>query len=292
MSSLAYVGRFAPTPSGELHFGSIVAALGSYLQAKHKHGNWRLRIDDLDISRSRPGIDGKILAQLEDLGLHWDGDVMYQSTRNKQYKTALSRLDDQGAVYYCQCTRKQVGVGPYLGTCRNLGLKPATGRSIRINTDKSIINIEDGLQGSIQSNLSTDSGDFIVYRADGLFAYHLAVVIDDAAMGVTEVVRGADLLDTTAAQVFLHQLLDLPTPRYVHLPVAIDQNGKKLSKRDQAITISGIPAEAVLLTTLAFLGQSLPDSVEDATKDELLAWAVEHWDTSRIPTQKTITVAG
>ncbi len=291
MNSNSYIGRFAPTPSGELHFGSIVAALGSFLQAKKHQGNWLLRIDDLDNGRSRPGVDRQILKQLQELGLQWDGEVMYQSVRDESYDAALTILKDREAVYYCQCSRKQVSGAPYPATCRNLGLNPAVGHAVRVNTGNTIISMEDGLQGNIQCKLSEDSGDFIVYRADGLFAYHLAVVIDDAAMGITEVVRGADLLDTTAAQVYLQQLLDLPTPRYLHLPVAIDQDGKKLSKRDQAITISGIPAESVLLKTLAFLGQPLPDSAKDASKDDLLAWAVDHWDINNIPKTKTITVA-
>lgn len=290
MTSSRYRGRFAPTPSGDLHFGSIIAALGSFLQARNLKGSWLVRIDDVDKTRSRPGADTRILKQLENLGLHWDGDIMYQSQRDRSYQSALDSLRKKNLLYACQCSRKQVGQLPYPGTCRDAALEFTPERALRIITDDTEIKIADKLQGSICSQLQLDVGDVIVRRADGLYAYHLAVVVDDAELEITEVVRGADLLDTTAAQVYLQQQLNFNTPHYLHLPVALDQQGKKLSKSGQAVAVTGQPAQAVIIKALSFLGQMLPDHVHDADRDELLAWAIENWDTSLIPRRSGITL--
>lgn len=290
MTSTRYRGRFAPTPSGDLHFGSIIAALGSFLQARNQQGSWLVRIDDVDKTRARPGADTRILRQLENLGLHWDGDIMYQSQRDRFYQSALDSLDQKNLLYACQCSRKQVGQLPYPGTCREAALEFSPGCALRVKTNNAEITITDKLQGNISSQLQHEFGDFIVRRADDLFAYHLAVVVDDAELEVTEVVRGADLLDTTAAQVYLQQLLHFDTPHYLHLPVALDQQGKKLSKSGQAVAVTGQPAQVLIIKALSFLGQVLPDHVHDADRDELLAWAIEHWDTSLIPRRTTITL--
>lgn len=290
MTSSRYRGRFAPTPSGDLHFGSIIAALGSFLQARNQKGLWLVRIDDVDKTRARPGADTRILKQLENLGLHWDGEIMYQSQRDRFYQSALDSLTKDNLLYACQCSRKQVGQLPYPGTCREAALEFAPGRALRVKTDNTEIKIADKLQGSINSQLQHDVGDFIVRRADGLFAYHLAVVVDDAELEITEIVRGADLLDTTAAQVYLQQQLHFNTPHYLHLPVALDQQGIKLSKSGQAVSVSDRAEQEIIMQALSFLGQKLPDHVHDANRGELLAWAIEHWDTSLIPRQTAITL--
>lgn len=290
MTSSCYRGRFAPTPSGDLHFGSIVAALGSFLQARNQKGLWLVRIDDVDVTRARSGADTRILKQLENLGLHWDGDIMYQSRRDPIYQAALDSLTRENLLYACQCSRKQVGQLPYPGTCRDAALEFTPDRSLRVKTDNTEIKIADKIQGSICSHMEQDVGDFIVRRADGLYAYHLAVVVDDAELGITEVVRGADLLDTTAAQVYLQQQLQIKTPSYLHLPVVLDKQDKKLSKSGQAVAVTGQPAQTLIIQALSFLGQVLPDHAHDANRDELLAWAIEHWDTSLIPRRVAITL--
>lgn len=282
-----YVGRFAPSPTGPLHFGSAVAALASWLDARAAHGRWLVRIEDLDPPREQPGAGDLILGTLQALGLDWDGEIVYQSRRTRFYREALERL--AASTYPCGCSRSEVsdsalaidGARIYTGTCRS-GLAPGkNARAIRLRTDSRPIRFIDRVQGPIEQTVERDVGDFVLYRADGRFAYQLAVVIDDAEQGITDVVRGADLLDSTARQIYLQRLLGYPTPRYLHIPVAVNAVGEKLSKQTGAQPIKASPA--LVKKALRFLGQ--PES-------ESPAEAVRHWDPSRIPARRSLAFAG
>ncbi len=276
-----YVGRFAPSPTGELHFGSLVAAVGSFLQARHQDGTWLVRIDDLDPPRVVPGSAARILDDLARFGMRPDRPVQYQSRRDRAYVTAIAQLTRQGQLFACACTRSELPSGPYPGTCRN-GLPTGTeGRSLRVRVADAPIEFKDRVQGTITENLALTSGDFVVKRADGLPAYQLAVVTDDAWQGVTEVVRGADLLDSTPRQIHLQRLLGLPQPDYMHLPVVKDETGRKLSKRFGADPVSEKSTLEALGEALGFLGHKPPPHRD---LEQRWAWALTHWDVSRIPT--------
>jgi glutamyl-Q tRNA(Asp) synthetase len=303
-----YRGRFAPSPTGPLHFGSLVAAVGSYLDAKHHHGSWLVRMEDLDTPRCVPGVADDILRTLKIFGLHSDEPVMYQSQRTAAYAEALQQLQTLGAVYPCCCTRKEIADSAlhgieglvYPGTCRKGIPVGREGRAWRVRTDRSpfdkrilsnveglrtngsTIEFKDALQGSHIQRLDNEIGDFVVKRADGLFAYQLAVVVDDAFQGNTHVVRGADLLASTARQIWLQQWLGLPVPHYMHLPVAVNAAGEKLSKQTlaQAVDVSR-PAQT-LLRVLAFLQQPAPAGSVVGDVKTLLDWAVVNWDASRL----------
>ena len=277
------VGRFAPTPSGPLHFGSIVAALGSWLEARSRGGRWFLRIDDLDGPRVRPGADRSILRTLEAFGLYWDGEVQYQSPFRELYQEAFERLREAGTLFPCACTRREVGGGPYPGTCRS-GLRAGReARSWRFRLPAGGITVDDRLQTRQLLDLAGSCGDFIVRRADGLHAYHLATVIDDARMGITQVVRGADLLVATGCQKLLQNVLALPEPEYAHLPVAVTEGGVKLSKREQSPAIDMGRPEAVLWQVLTFLGHPPGSGLAGAPPALLLEWALENWSLQRVP---------
>jgi len=286
-----YIGRFAPTPSGPLHFGSIVAALASYLDAKKHNGLWLLRIDDLDTPRIKSGASDSILRTLETLGLAWDGEVVYQSNRHAAYAAALDNLQKSGLLYKCYCTRKRVKGLPYAGTCRDLPDRPDKQFAIRIISSPEPIGFTDRIQGDYSRNLQQQCGDFILKRADGLFAYHLACVTDDAWQGVTDIVRGADLLDSTPSQLFLQQQLELRTPFYSHVPVATDSNDKKISKRHGAIDalLEKQPAR-LLVEVLTFLGQEIYSELEKSSVTDVITWAINNWDISRVPPVREIVV--
>jgi len=286
-----YIGRFAPTPSGPLHFGSIVAALASYLDARKHNGLWLLRIDDLDTPRINSGASDSILRTLETLGLAWDGEIVYQSNRHDAYAAALDRLQRLGLLYKCYCTRKQVKGLLYPGTCRNLPDRPDTQFAIRVITSSEPIGFTDRIQGDYSRNLQQQSGDFIIKRADGLFAYHLACVTDDAWQGVTDIVRGADLIDSTPQQIHLQRQLDLPTPAYSHFPVGTDVNGVKISKRYGATDalLEKNPA-ALLVEALSFLGQTPTPGLENSRPGDVVAWAMENWDMSQISRVREMSV--
>lgn len=277
----AYRGRFAPSPSGTLHFGSVVAALGSYLQARSHQGQWLLRIENIDPPREVPGAAAAILRELDRLGLCWDGEVCLQGARRDAHLAALEILSSKRLVYRCRCSRRMTGSGPYPGTCRHLACG-APG-ALRLRVADTPIGFTDTLLGPVTENLRETCGDFIVWRVEDWPAYHLAVVVDDAAMGITEVARGADLLDSTPRQIYLQQCLGLPTPRYCHLPLALDPDGAKLSKQTRACPVSARPAAEVLATALRFLGQPLPPGAERESVASLLEWAVPHWTLARIP---------
>lgn len=285
-----YVGRFAPSPSGPLHFGSLVTALGSYLQAKSQHGQWRLRIEDLDPLREVAGAADDILTTLDKLGLHWDGAVVYQSQRLEVYQAVLEQWARSGLTYYCHCSRKQIATrGPYYdGHCRHLNL-PATHSATRLIVKQPIYHFQDRLQGTIAIPAGLAEEDFIVRRRDGFYAYNLAVVIDDAAAGITEVVRGADLLQPTARQIALYQQLDAPVPHWLHLPLVCN-DGKKLSKHLNAPAIPADCPSQLLWRALTFLGQQPPNSMFKAPPRELLAWARLHWCLDKVPHSTNITL--
>lgn len=271
------VGRFAPSPTGPLHQGSVVAAVASFLDARARDGRWLLRIDDLDPPREVAGAADLIIETLLALGLEWDGEIVYQSRRGAAYAEALAVLDAAGATFPCACTRSMVGSGPYPGTCRE-GLPPGRrARSLRVRVDDRVIGFDDRVQGHYAQRLDTECGDFIVRRADGLIAYHLAVVVDDAAAGVTDVVRGVDLIDSTPRQLHLQRLLGLPHPRYAHIDVVRDARGVKLSKQSGAPGVLPAQAAAALHAALEFLGLAPPRAVAGAPVRELLEWALPRW---------------
>jgi glutamyl-Q tRNA(Asp) synthetase len=284
-STTFYRGRFAPSPTGPLHFGSLVAAVGSYLDAKHHQGKWLVRIEDLDTPRTVKGAADEILGTLEAFGLHWDENIIFQSQRTAAYENAFHRLKEAGEVYPCACSRKEIADSAlqhgdelaYPGTCRNGMAQGKTARAWRVRVNDTSINFSDRLQGNITQDLASGVGDFIVKRADGLFAYQLAVVVDDDAQGITDVVRGADLLYSTPRQIYLQQLLGLTTPAYMHLPVAVNAHGEKLSKQTLAQPVGKSNAVATLFDALAFLRQNPPAELRLGTVKQILEWAITSW---------------
>jgi glutamyl-Q tRNA(Asp) synthetase len=281
-----YIGRFAPSPTGPVHFGTLVAAVGSYLQAKVNDGKWLVRIEDVDITRRVAGADSEILKTLEHFGFEWDDEVVYQSMRTELYEHALNQLIAISLVYPCLCSRKQLSSNEssiYPGTCRLRSLPEAEEHALRVRTDDREITFTDLVMGNQQQNMLRDCGDFIIKRRDGLFAYQLAVVVDDAMQGVTQIVRGADLLDSTARQIYLQQLLEYPTPEYCHLPLATDADGNKISKSEGAARIDKDSRSATLSHALDFLGQKPPRDLCHAELDETWRWASEHWDIRQVP---------
>jgi glutamyl-Q tRNA(Asp) synthetase len=280
-----------------LHFGSLVAAVGSFLQARVKGGKWLVRIEDIDPPREVAGAADDILRTLERFGLHWDETVTYQSTRTDAYREAIERLRRAGSVYACGCSRREIADSSlrgseglvYPGTCRE-GLAPdRTARALRVRTDGSRIVFDDRWQGRFQSDLERDAGDFVVRRADGFAAYQLAVVVDDAMQGITEVVRGADLLLSTPRQLHLQRLLSFPAPAYAHLPAAVNAAGEKLSKQTGAQSIAEKPVVPLVLDALRFLGQhvSVPADADDV--DELWRVAINAWKPEEVPRVRSVS---
>jgi len=273
-----YIGRFAPSPTGPLHFGSLVAALASYMEAKAAKGKWLLRIEDLDPPREVPGAADEILRALERLGLDWDGPVRYQSARHARYAEVLDDLLRRGFAYPCACTRKEIedsalavdGARVYPGTCRG-GLEGRAARAVRLRTHDAPISFEDAIQGPIEQRVESAVGDFVLRRADGLWAYQLATVVDDMDDRVTHVVRGADLLDSTARQIHLQRLLGARTPGYAHVPVALNAEGEKLSKQTGARPVDLSDPRREIARARRFLGQ----------------WE-DGWDLARVPRVRAI----
>jgi len=284
MSESPYIGRFAPSPSGELHFGSLIAALGSYLQARSQQGIWWVRIEDIDPPREVPGAADVILLQLEHYGLHWDGEVLWQSQRHDAYRAALAWLQAQGMSYYCTCTRariQQVG-GFYDGHCRTHNNAPHNA-AIRLCQQHPVTCFSDKLRGEIHVDGQLAREDFIIHRRDGLFAYNLAVVVDDHFQGVTEIVRGADLIDPTVRQISLYQHFGWPVPDYIHLPLALSADGNKLSKQNHAPALPAGDPRPVIISALQFMGQPVTEGWQDRSLEELLADAVARWSLARVP---------
>lgn len=286
-----YVGRFAPSPTGLLHFGSLIAAAGSYLDARTNNGRWLLRIDDIDPPREQPGATDGILRSLEQFGFEWDGAVLLQSTRNEAYRAALAQLHEQGLTFFCTCSRKQIaeeGDRAYPGTCRQRRIPPP-GRehSIRLCVDAENTGFNDLIQGAYAQNLRNDVGDFVLLRRDGFYSYHLACSVDDAFQGVTRAVRGADLLDSTPRQIHLQTLLKLSNPQYAHLPVALNVDGQKLSKQNLARELDAGRREQLLWEALRFLGQQPPSDLRNADLKSIWDWAFVHWSLDNVPKVQT-----
>ncbi len=281
-----YTGRFAPSPTGELHFGSLVAAMGSYLQARSRQGTWLIRIEDIDPPREVPGSAKIILSELGRLGMRADRPVLYQSTRMDAYNGACLALVEKGLAYACRCSRKVLRTdGTYPGHCRKLALDPAEVPQIRFRASDESIDFEDTVMGMNSQNLARAVGDFVIRRADGMPAYQLAVVVDDAHQEITEVVRGADLLDSTPRQIALQRALGLPTPGYCHLPLAVAADGSKLSKRAGTDPIGNARPETAISMALDFLGHTPPEGLN---LDAIWFWAISHWDSDRIPRRRRL----
>ena len=285
-------GRFAPSPTGPLHFGSLVTALASFLEARRYGGEWLLRIEDVDVPRGTPGAADAILRALERHGLHWDGPVWYQSQRRDGHEAALERLSRAGLAYPCTCSRRELaahsthardGSPIYPGHCRDGIRQPDRPAAIRLRVADTPLAFQDALRGPFKQDLEREVGDFVIRRADGLFAYQLAVVVDDAAQGITQIVRGGDLLDSTPRQIYLQTLLGLPTPTYAHLPVAVDRHGHKLGKQTGAAPLDLDRPGLALMAALRFLGQDPPLELSGEPPATILAWARAHWRLERVP---------
>ncbi len=291
-----YRGRFAPSPTGPLHFGSLAAAVASYLDARANGGEWLVRIDDLDRARTVAGAADAILKTLEAYGMQWHGVVVYQSRRSDAYHAALHALRQQGKLYACACSRREIAdsaiAGPdgfvYPGTCRAGLPSGRAARAWRVRAEGAAIVLDDAIQGRVEQDLQRAVGDFVLYRADAIYAYQLAVAIDDAEQGVTDVVRGADLLESTPRQVYLQRLLGLRTPRYAHVPVAVNARGEKLSKQTRAPAIDGPNVAAVLTRALRFLGHPPPAEIASAAPATLWEWAIRSWNVDRVPRSRTL----
>lgn len=301
--SRRYRGRFAPSPTGPLHFGSLTTAVGSYLSARHARGEWHVRIDDLDRPRIVPGAADAILRTLEAFGFQWDGPVCYQSQRTEAYAAALSELRRRGAVYECSCSRRELqalarhhGTGDeadeirYPGLCRTGPLAPERNLAVRFRVPSGPVAFDDQLQGHVVTDVEAESGDFVVRRRDGLFAYQLACVVDDHDQGFTHIVRGADLLGSTARQILLQRTLAYPQPTYAHLPVMVDAAGRKLSKSSAAPAVDPSRASAVLWQAFQYLQLAPPAPLRTAPTRDLWSWALEHWGTAALRGQRTVVV--
>jgi len=284
-----YMGRFAPSPSGPLHIGSLVTALASYLDARANRGQWLLRMEDIDPPREQAGAAQQIINSLVSHGLIWDGDIFWQSQRSAAYDTYLQQLLDNNLAYYCNCSRRQLAPsqGLHIGACRHPG-NPGSS-AIRLRTPNETIHFEDRIQGS-QRRAQADIGDPVLKRKDGLYAYQLAVVVDDAEQGITDIVRGVDLLDASAWQIHLQKALGFNAARYCHIPVIVGNDGQKLSKQSFAPALDDSRAIDNLRSALRYLQQSsAPDTITDSAA--LLAWATAHWRPQHIPASRHIDAA-
>ena len=278
-----YIGRFAPTPSGALHLGSVVAAIGSFVDARAHGGRWHLRFDDLDQARNVAGAEQAITAELIRLGLNWDGDIHRQSDTPQRYQEALERLRVQQRSFPCACTRQVLINGVYPGHCRNGIVAGGIARSVRLRVDSTPIHIDDAVQGPLTQDLSQSCGDFVIHRADGVIAYHLATVVDDALAEVTDVVRGADLLASTPRQVALQQALGSARLRYAHLPLVLGDNQRKLSKHNHAPPTHSLDALTLWRRCLEILGQQQALARHTTSLDALRRNAIDCWSRRAIP---------
>ncbi|UYZ84076.1 tRNA glutamyl-Q(34) synthetase GluQRS [Entomomonas sp. E2T0] len=278
-----YIGRFAPTPSGGLHLGSLVAALASYLDAKAANGKWLIRIEDIDPPREVVGATENILRTLEAYGFEWDGEILYQSSRLADYELVIDKLFNNGLAYACTCSRKQLeNYSIYPNFCRD-ALKPRLDAAIRIRVPELIYQFIDRVQGNFSQHLGQEVGDFIIKRRDGFFAYQLAVVLDDSEQGITDIVRGADLLDSTPRQLYLQELLGFSMPKYLHVPILLDVNGHKLSKTQCSPILPIVEASKLLITALEVLGQPVETNLYKETPQQILNYAITNWCVDLIP---------
>lgn len=294
-----YIGRFAPSPTGPLHFGSLVAATASYLDARARQGQWLLRMEDIDKSRQVAGAADDILRTLAAFGLHWDGAVLYQSRQQARYQQLLDHLIAEKWLYPCACSRREIAAiaktgadGPvYPGTCRT-GLNGKPARTWRLQVADELIKVVDRIQPSFSQNLAAEVGDFVLRRADGMFAYQLAVVADDAWQGVTHIVRGADLMASTPRQILLQQYLNYPQPKYAHVPVATGRDGRKLSKHNRAEPVRPEDNGRVICEVLQFLGMQPPADLAHAALADIWAWAIADFQISQIPAHRQLNAPG
>ena len=287
-----YRGRFAPSPTGPLHFGSLVAAVASYCQARVMNGEWLLRIEDIDPPREVAGASENIIHTLDRFGFEWNGPIIYQHQRSEIYLAALETLSEKGRLYPCACSRKEISktskLGIYPGTCRQGLPHGRQARSLRLLTQAGELHFDDAIQGQCQFSIENEIGDFILKRADGLFAYQLAVAVDDALQNITQVVRGSDLLDSTSRQLYLQQQLGYASPSYAHHPIVLDQQGEKLSKQKLAPALDQKHISIQLYRALAFLGHTPPTDLLKADPQSLWQWAFENWSLANIPKQAAL----
>ncbi|MAD91254.1 MAG: tRNA glutamyl-Q(34) synthetase GluQRS [Gammaproteobacteria bacterium] len=291
-----YIGRFAPSPTGPLHFGSLVTAVASYLQARSKKGRWLLRIEDIDPPRQQKHAAELIVRTMENYGFEWYGSVIYQSKNYKSHKDALNILIERSMAYPCICTRKDMAnskVGPlgaiYSGSCRNQ--RNASNNAYRILTNNKEVEFYDQIHGRYSQKLECESGDFIVLRRDGLIAYNLAVIVDDEIQGISEVVRGYDLLSSTPRQVWLQKLLNYNTPRYSHIPIITYKNGSKLSKLNGSTAISEIHITETIYSALKHLNQNPPKELASAPLLDVWSWAIKNWKIEKLIGKKAVILA-
>lgn len=286
-----YIGRFAPSPTGPVHLGTLIAAVGSYLQAKKNRGKWLIRMEDVDTTRTVRGSDSEILNTLEAFGFEWNGEILYQSKQTEHYEYALEQLKSLSLVFPCLCSRKQLANSNsqiYPGTCRSRQLPETGEHALRILAQDITIEFNDIVMGKQSQNIARQCGDFVIKRRDGLFAYQLAVVVDDALQNITEIVRGSDLLDSTPRQIYIQQLLGCPTPAYCHLPLAVDAGGNKISKSEGATKVDIKNREKLMCDVLDFLGQNPPADLSHSNMNDIWSWAEEHWDVTHIPSKTHI----
>jgi glutamyl-Q tRNA(Asp) synthetase len=284
---MRYRGRFAPSPTGPLHFGSVVTALASYLDARHHQGEWLVRIDDLDTFRERQGSATQILTTLEHFGMQWDREVVYQSQHLQLYRHALEVLRTSGLLYGCNCSRKQIaaiatpGIEGFIypGSCRDRNIRLTASHSLRLRTNNLAVTFDDRICGDITQRIESEIGDFPIRRGDGVISYQLAVVVDDHEQGVTDVVRGEDLLLSTPRQIYLQQLLKMPRPAYMHLPLVMNADGGKLSKSSDAWPVDSKDPITTLNQALGFLGQQ---PVQAGSVEEFWPLAIRQWDIDAI----------
>ena len=294
VNGTVYHGRFAPSPTGELHFGSLIAAVGSYLDAKANGGRWSVRIEDVDTTRCRPEHDTAILKTQEAFGFEWDGPVLRQSGRTGYYRDLFESLEKEGFVYGCACSRKEIAAFPhgidgapvYPGTCRKGLPEGKKARAWRLRVPDRVIAFDDAIQGRQSQNPEKEAGDFVLLRADGLFAYQLAVVADDIAQGINHIVRGADLLASTPRQIWLYECLGEKAPVYAHLPLAVNEAGEKLSKQTRAEPVRADDPAVLLEEALRFLNLH-PDKTGCSLHD-LWNWAIMNWSIENVPRKQTI----
>ena len=293
----AYRGRFAPSPSGFLHFGSLIAALASFLDAKSFvspngiAGEWLVRIEDIDPPREQIGASAAILKTLEAFGLYWDESALYQSQQSEIYLDTLSDLQQRNLSYYCQCTRAEIKIlgGIYQGHCRTLN-RPKNNSTIRLINHYGLYQFDDIFQGKVDCEQALAKEDFIIHRKDGLFAYQLAVVVDDIYQNINHVIRGCDLLEPTARQLTLFATLNSPTPKYGHVPLAVTTNGYKLSKQNKAPAVNTDNPQPALIAALKFLGQAPDPNLVNEKVDDIISWAINHWSRDKVPKIKEIGI--
>jgi glutamyl-Q tRNA(Asp) synthetase len=290
---LNYRGRFAPSPTGSLHLGSLYTAIASFLEARSRKGLWLLRIDDLDTARNITGAADAILKTLERFGLHWDETVFYQSQHHLDYEEYIEKLRQQQLIYPCVCSRKTLALEShqqiYPQWCRDQHISANLAQALRIKTDGQIIECKDELQAKMIHHLALESGDFIIKRKDNIIAYQFAVVVDDALQQVTHVIRGLDLLNSTPRQLYLQGLLGFNPPKYLHIPIIVDETGYKLSKQTFAKVVDQRHPEKSLFYLLSLLKQQPPIELKNAPITELLTWAIAHWQVNQLKNISTIT---